>query len=321
VSTKTHAKDWLNNLKKTLDSDEIWVKMEAITKIAQIDTPEAYTILLQALKDNEPQVRIKAIQAISKFKRKGGANKIARLLKDENTLVRRRAALTLGEIKEAKPILLDLLEYGSKVEKRYAAIALGAAKGKDTYSHLLKALDSENYEVRCGAVEGLGQMRERKATKPIIRCLKDDSPEVRIRAVDVLGILNDTRAVEPLIEAVRDPDKNVRWRAVYVLGHYSESGNQIAEDAIIKALEDEDWNVRRMAVLELRHGDDKVFTALMKRLKDKSKFVRRYAAYSLGRLGALKAVPDLVELLNDPELEVRDQARWALKKLGKQQLK
>ena len=120
---------------------------------------------------------------------------------------------------------------------------------------------------------------------------------------------------------MRDPDKNVRWRAVYVLGHYSESGNQIAEDAIIKALEDEDWNVRRMAVLELRHGDDKVFTALMKRLKDKSKFVRRYAAYSLGRLGALKAVPDLVELLNDPELEVRDQARWALKKLGKQQLK
>ncbi|MFQ6135380.1 MAG: HEAT repeat domain-containing protein, partial [Nitrososphaerales archaeon] len=83
------------------------------------------------------------------------------------------------------------------------------------------------------------------------------------------------------------------------------------------ALEDEDWNVRRMAVLELRHGGKETFSALIKALRDRSKFVRRYAAYTLGRLGVLKSAPALAKVLNDPAPEVRDQAGWALRKIAR----
>ncbi len=318
MPTSTPAEDFLDKLIDDLASDEIWIRIDAISKIAKLDTPEAYATLLKALEDSEPQVRAKAIQTIGRLKRKDAVGRIARHLRDEDKLVRRRAAITLGQMsKEAKPLLLDLLENGSKVEKKYAAIALGAAGGREAYSHLVKELNSKDSEVRGGAVEGLGLLGTRKAVEPVVRLLKDISPDVRRRAAEVLGALDDDRAVAPLIEALKDPDKNVRWRAVYSLGRYSESGSRRAEEAIMDAVEDEDWNVRRMAVLELRHGDKETFSVLIKALRDRSKFVRRYAAYALGRLGVLKAAPMLEEALNDPAPEVRDQAGWALKKMAR----
>ncbi len=149
--------------------------------------------------------------------------------------------------------------------------------------------------------------------------LKDPSPEVRRRAAYELSNLGDAKAIPHLIKALSDNDKRVRWRAAYALGDFGEMGSDEAYEALLSRLEvEEDWNVRRIILMTFRHWDERAIKPLIHALEDESKYVRRYAAMTLGLKKSKEAVAPLERLLEKEESkDVRDYARWALEEINK----
>ncbi|MFQ5816038.1 MAG: HEAT repeat domain-containing protein [Candidatus Hydrothermarchaeaceae archaeon] len=151
--------------------------------------------------------------------------------------------------------------------------------------------------------------------------LKDPSPEVRRRAAYELSNLGDDRAIPHLIEALSDADKRVRWRVAYALGDLGEMGlrSDDAYEALVSHLEaEEDWNVRRIIVMSFRHWDERAVKPLINALDDESKYVRRYAAMTIGLKKSKDAVGRLERLIETEESKmVRDYAKWALGEINK----
>lgn len=149
--------------------------------------------------------------------------------------------------------------------------------------------------------------------------LKDPSPEVRRRAAHELAELGDPKAIPHLIEALSDVGKRVRWRAAYALGDFGEMGYDEAYESLVSHLaREKDWNVRRIIVMALRYWDERAVEPLIHALDDESKYVRRYAAMTLGMKRTKQAEPLLKKLAEEDESkEVRDYAKWALGEIRK----
>ncbi|HET9532579.1 MAG TPA: HEAT repeat domain-containing protein, partial [Blastocatellia bacterium] len=91
-------------------------------------------------------------------------------------------------------------------------------------------------------------------------------------------------------------------------------GTPPAISALSTALEDSDENVRAIAIDGLaRTGDPQLVPVIAARLEqDKSIFVRKTAAYALGRIGSDAGTGALLRALKDKNAEVRGAASVAL---------
>jgi len=122
------------------------------------------------------KVRWEAVKALSRIG-EPSVEAFVQALKDESELIRREAAVALGEIKDEKAI-----------------------------EPLITALTTdEESEVRGSAAFALGSIGSEKAIEPLITALTtDEESGVRGSAADALGSIGDNRAVEPLKKALKD---------------------------------------------------------------------------------------------------------------------
>jgi len=129
--------------------------------------------------------------------------------------------------------------------------------------------------------------------------LGDERPAVRERAVEALAQRGD-KAVPVLEQALRDKDRaEVRQQAVWALARINSGASKAA---LRVALRDDDWRVRLSAVRAFSSSRDlTVQLTLEKLLFDESAPVRREAATALGRAGASRAVPALLQAVSSAE--------------------
>jgi len=136
----------------------------------------------------------------------------------------------------------------------------------------------------------------------------------RFLAIDLLMQDGSNRAAETLIKFINDPDPLVAGRCVYALG----SINRLQDMGLFKKLtQDRRAAIRRSAVVAIgRYGrkkaDNELLTKLLK--EDDDAKVRGEAARILGRHYYWKAMPDLVEALNDPALDARRGAAYGVER-------
>jgi hypothetical protein len=141
-----------------------------------------------------------------------------------------------------------------------------------------------------------------------------DSQERRVAAIALGRIGLDARAAVPaLAAALKDSVWEVRDQAASALG-------KIGPDAVpelVTALKNSDSNVRITAALALGQIGPDAVSALATALKDSDRGVRYYAALALGAIGpdAGDAVPALTALISDPNVDVRESAATAIKKI------
>ena len=132
--------------------------------------------------------------------------------------------------------------------------------------------------------------------------------EERFRLLDQLPD-PDMTDVPLLMEALKDEKMSIRRLAVVYLG-------MIEDPAVVpyieKAMEDKSAPVRRTAADAMSDLGFPEFEDLaIRTLKDKSKIVRWRGAMYLYETGTEKALPALKELEDDPEFEVKLQAKMA----------
>jgi HEAT repeat protein len=129
------------------------------------------------------------------------------------------------------------------------AADIGRLTKESNFRNLIRLLGHRDFPVQQQAAMALGSLGE-KAILPLLASVDSPDPAVRLGIVEVLGSLKDIRAIKPLIH-VLDTDRRaeVRWASALALGQI---GSPLAIPALVKKLEDKDRYVRRSAAQSLR---------------------------------------------------------------------
>jgi HEAT repeat protein len=146
----------------------------------------------------------------------------------------------------------------------------------------------------------------------LIKSLNDPDTNARLRAAQMLGENREPRAIEPLCTALFDPDVEVRKHAITALGRMG----PLATEALMTAQQNPDPLVRQSATQALGQiHDARVVGSLVMAMRDPHEGVRNQAAFALNKLGTL-AVEPLMAALRDPDPSLRWQAARILGGLG-----
>ncbi len=146
-------------------------------------------------------------------------------LKDENIIIRIRAAWILGDKKEIRSVeplimalkdkyLYDLTPSLTKIKPNWIQME----SAKEIIPKFLTSLTSESPNIRENTIQVLRTNKYTPAVESVIHALNDEFESVRREAANALGIFGDSRAVEPLIQALEDKKASVRLEAIWALG-------------------------------------------------------------------------------------------------------
>jgi HEAT repeat protein len=218
-------------------------------------------------------------------------------------------------LEEEKPkdeidIQIELLKDPDWVVRREAAITLGEMGDERCAEPLCRALYDGDWQVREVAIDALGQVGS-PAVEKLIKLLRDW--DVRRYAMTALGKIRDERVLDPLMHHLRNEEfKDYAANALVELG-------QPAVPRLIEALKDKDDNVRKQAVVALgriKHAD--AIDPLMAMLADKDWYTRLTAAAALEAIGDERGREAIKPLLKDPDMVVRMRVERILAKWKKQ---
>ena len=215
------------------------------------------------------------------------------------------------QVKDEIEIQIDLLKDPDWVVRREAAITLGEMGDDRCVEPLCHALRDGDWQVREVAIEGLGQIGS-PAVELLTRLLRDW--DVRKYAIAALGRIRDERVLDPLMLQLRNDEfKDDALNALVELG-------QPAVSRLIKALKDKDENIRKQAVLALgRIKEAAAIDPLIDMLADSDWFTRLTAAAALEAIGDERGRDAIKPLMKDPDMVVRMRVERILAKWKKKQ--
>ncbi len=213
-------------------------------------------------------------------------------------------------VKDEIDIQIDLLKDPDWVVRREAAITLGEMGDERCVEPLASALRDGDWQVREVAIEGIGQIGS-PAVDVLIKLLRDW--DVRKSAIMALGKIRDERVLEPLMLQLRtDEFMEDATDALVHLGEPSLPG-------LIKALKDKEELVRKQAVIALgRIKSPDAIDPLIEMLQNKDWYTRLTAAAALEAIGDERGREAIKPLLKDSDMVVKMRVERILAKWKKQ---
>lgn len=225
---------------------------------------------------------------------------------------------------------LNAEEQNSTLYTSFVLSKLGSEETGNETEILLKALKSENGNVRVAAAMALGEKKETAAIDLLQGILVRDYPLAKYSAVMALGEIGDERAVDTLMTEMKNNEKDyIRSSAAVALGKI---GSKKAVPYLIERLRDTKATVRSNAALTLgRMGDKSAEAPLIDVLESVKEAegrrkdtvntnadIRKSVVLALGGIGGTESTEALISVLNDNEetLEVRVAAASALGNIG-----
>jgi HEAT repeat protein len=265
--------------------------------------------LIRVMNDEDPQVRKKAIETLSRIENPAVGPLVA-ALRDDNGRVREKAAnalIEIGGIGVTQAFIVALTDR-NPYTREIAAGALGRIGDNCATKILVAALNDTNWTVRENAAEALGLIGDSYAIKPLITVLEDEDSDVRLKAaeaLDSLGWQPGNEAEKRLyFIAKKDWDECLKLDGVTV-------------KALTRVLSDKNPQVRKEATETLvKIGDLDTLHALILSLENNNSDIRKEAAETLGNIGHSEAVKPLIGLLDDLNPDVRKAAADSLVKIG-----
>jgi HEAT repeat protein len=226
----------------------IAVRENSAEALGIIRDKKAVPALIETLlEDTDEEVRWKAAAALGKLKDDSSVDALISALSDVSWAVRRNATIALGDIGDDRgydPLLNSLTDHDWHVRK-YAAIALGKIGDERAIKPLVNALTDSDSDVRWKSVVALGKIGK-PAVGELLKAFETDDWQLRSQIAEVLGKIKDEKAVDPLIDSLyssryKHQNKYVRGRIIEALGNI---GDERAVDPLINALDDQYIYVR-----------------------------------------------------------------------------
>ena len=288
--------------------------------------------LLEALKDENSDVRGRAVEALGKIGDTSVVSALIPMLADEATPHResKRICDLAANALEAlgTPEALAAVAQWSGISPMPAAEPEKEPAREETpvtqweaLSHLLETLHDPNWGIRERAAKTMREQAKalRGVDDPIVinllaDALRDPDEFVRWAAVEALAWIKDDTTLPLLLEALHDKQWTVRLAVVRAL---IEIGDSNVTPALLEALHDRHTPLREAAAEALgRLANVAAVPGLQQALSDSDGFVRRAAAEALGDIGSADAVQDLIKALQDSDAHVRWASAEALGKIG-----
>jgi HEAT repeat protein len=268
------------------------------TKIGTLNDERVMKALVLSLKDKSPTVRLAVVHSLTVY----------------------RSPLMV------EPLIEALKDTGGKTEFNpqhpvgsYAAYTLGQLKNPRAIEPLIRAMTSEDGDIRWQARDALEQMGEkdrvaeeiRKLTPFFLEELQSESADIIERAIYVAGLFGIREAVPRLNELMENRELKIRTAAAQALSYI---GNETSVPSLLKALEDSEPTVRGQAAIALgvmRKGS--ALPDIIHLTEDTDASVRVAALHALKFFDDSEIFPPLVKAIWDTDINV---ARAAIYVLG-----
>lgn len=291
---------------------------ERATKLISRMGAAAVDPLIAFMRDRSrsPEARAAAAEALGILRDAKAIPSLTEMLRDENALVRSRAAEASGRMGEPAVDALLQMAISSPHEIRASAIdALGLTGSVRAIDRIIEALKDSSPIVRTAAVRALGESRSQRAVEPLMAIVRDESSAMRSQASAALAGMGDV-ALPGLIAALRDAHPSVRSLAAEALG---EIGSREAVAALIELVKTDQSGARLEALDALgRIGDPAAVDVALSSLRNGSVALRKKAAGVLARFRDPRTREALIAGLTDANEEVREIAAGGLGETGEQ---
>ena len=317
------------------NDDNMNVRIAILERIDQFEPLriDERNIIMRSLNDPEPTIRKKAVNALSNLGENRATREILRLLRtDEDPNVRQISAYSLVRLtndENRSSIIEGLISALKKDEagivREAAAYSVGQLGGEDAEKPLIKIVKDKkesDYVVRTAA-QALGDLQSNRAVNELIKLLDRDDPEIRRAAAQSLGKIGDKSAKDQLLKRLEIE------KIGYVKAEISKATEKIrtlqtassdqkdSEDvpSLVEKLADHDYSVRQKAIRNLaNYRDEASLEFYMNKLRDENFLKRQGVVKILGYIGTNDFIDVLLELRNDPSIDVRAEV---FKSLGK----
>lgn len=300
------------------------VRIKAMEILAKVATPDSLSILAKAMYDAEPLIRKYAIEGIGKVKMvsRHTLDGVVSALTDEDFEVRAEAAMALGKLGVNSTNVLDALNEALKDRdenvrlQAYEALKeLGSPEALTLYRQG-KFTDDQGSYLQAKKV----QVEEEETVESLMEKIKD--PISKKKAIVALGGMGSkaVKAVPALVKCLNDRECTIGARAAEALGKIK---NPSSIPALIKALENFYEETRINSAISLSEIGVESLKPLLKAMKTHNIKGRAAAAFSLGKLArgldlkqAEMAVKILAAELKRNHPETKKFVSEALRKFG-----
>ncbi len=254
--------------------------------------------------------RAHAARMLGKLRSGASSQTLVEALVDphEDTTVRLAAGQAIANLMDESviPHLCAALEDDDENSAPTIAETL-VSLGELSIDPVIALLGHTRPNTRTWAARILGSIGHSRTTLPLLTALGDADVSTRAAVAEALGRIGDMRAVRALCSlALTDPTVPVRACAAFAL---AKTGDQEAVRSIVFALRDPNAEVRRRAAEAMAMLAPTDWSALERALFDSCARVRRSAALTLDRLGAVAV---WTRALGSPVSQARVTARTAL---------
>ncbi len=187
------------------------------------------------------------------------------------------------------------------------------------HDRLMGFLRGSDLEARTVASFGLGFSDRPEVIPALLAALRDSNPYVRSNAALSLGIIGSKEIpLDPLIALLQDSAPSVKASAAHAISRCAKRGDDRgAVTALIELLRDDSFQVRNEVVRALAVlGDRRATLPLVNTpLRDPYFLIRLNTAVALSRLRDPRAIEPLIRVLDDPDVNIHQAARFALAKI------
>jgi len=295
---KAAEEDWFFGLQDEQATEEAKAEsaLQLIRRIAervkarpenplQITEPNDLTALLDALDDENAQIRYNLVKALGQIDTPPVTAALMERLGDADYTVRCQAAGIL----RAKGLVKDP-----------AALRNGLADGKPA--------------ARVAAVMSLNTRANPATAETAIEMLRDRSPAVFRACLFTLEGVRDQRIADAVAERFIHAPLAERQQLINIAGNdFDDSGPDVRLlDPLMELLATDRWAVVWRLLLFGKAGRARLHAALNSTIPD----VRRHAIQVIADWQDRSAIDKLIDLLRDPDLSVRGEAVNALGRLG-----
>jgi HEAT repeat protein len=310
---------------------DLSVRVEAVKSLDDIGGPKTLDLLLQAARDPDPEIQIRATDGLVNVYLPGFIKTgISGTLQRVGDSVKAKFGDTNGQIIDAyvqvRPEVIETLGRmavsGASVESRANACrALGILRGRAAIPQLAEALHSKDNQTIFEALVALQDIRDPDAATRVTFLVHDLDERVQSTAIQTAGILLDRDAAPDLRDVIsRTHSSRVRRAATSSLAMLAD---QADHDLFLRDLADYGDDTLRAAGAEglgrLKHPEDRplVEKAFNTERRLNTRLSEAFAVVSLGNLdtGEFSALRYLVNTLNQKGLSLpfvvelaRDQA-------------
>ncbi len=196
---------------------------------------------------------------------------------------------------------------------------LGERKAKEALPTLLEVMEkTDSYAVRGQVAIALGKLGDERAIEALRSCLgKDTPPRIRAYALNAMGQIGSSKAIPYIVEYLLDPSNEYRDSASWALkGIHDPAVSSILKQALFE-IEGDRYTKGNLVYSLGELGILDAVDDIISWLEDvEDPYVIEDAVYALGTLGDPKAVDTLIGYLDHADAVVRMRAADALGNIG-----